>query len=141
MCLLRMRFQGSYLAWLAPALARDALPRMARIGHRHRPARRTELSRIRQRLSNHSLGEHRSQRERVAVEDAVMERHPRPPDADGGVVDEAIGVLIDLAAQPVQGAKLARLVEEMRVHPGKGTRAGMGAGRLRAPGSEAALTS
>src|SRR6266568_9484625 len=72
---------------------------------------------MRERLTNHGLGEHGREHEGVAVQDAVAECRSGRGTADVGgvVVDDAIWAVVDLPAQPIQRAELPGLVEEMRV--------------------------
>lgn len=62
---------------------------------------------MRHRLTNHRLGKHRGQHERVAVQDAKVEFHPWGADLECVAVDDLVRAVVDLAAFPVQRAELA----------------------------------
>jgi hypothetical protein len=70
---------------------------------------------MRKRFTEHGFGKHRRQRERVAVQDAVVECRStrRTADVHGGAVDDPVWAVVDLPTQPVQRAELPGLAEEV----------------------------
>ena len=95
----------------APSFAPDALPWMAPVGDRHGPARVIEFLRVGKGLTDHRLGQHRSQEERVVVHNAVLECHVADP--QGALACHVISAVIDLPAEPVQRSETPRRVEEV----------------------------
>jgi hypothetical protein len=104
---------GVHLVSLTPALARDTLPGVPGVGDRHGPQRCAELLWMRERLAKHGRGKYGRQHERVAVQDAVVECRSDggTADVDGVVVDDPVWAVVNLPAEPVQGAELPGVVD------------------------------